>query len=90
MQIQDMDISCTGIGDHIVNEALAAKIAKRVKDGVSLKNAIDKSIQESDELGDYVGIIAIDKNVNICSGSTKIAQTLYAFAEESGIKTFYE
>ncbi|MGQ4006214.1 isoaspartyl peptidase/L-asparaginase [Francisellaceae bacterium CB300] len=85
-----MGVSCTGIGEHIVNEAVAAKIATRVKDGMSLKNAIDKAIKESDELEDYVGLIAIDKDGNICSGSTKIAQTLYASAEESGIKTFYE
>ena len=85
-----MGISCTGIGEHIVNEAVAAKIATRVNDGMSLQKAVDKAIKESDALGDYVGLIAIDKDGNICSGSTKIAQTLYAYAEESAIKTFYE
>ena len=85
-----MGISCTGIGEHIVNEAVAAKIATRVKDGMLLQEAVDKSIKESDDLGDYVGLIAIDKDGNICSGSTKIAQTLYAYAEEGAIKTFYE
>lgn len=86
----NMGISCTGIGEHIVNEAVAAKIATRVKDGMTLKDAVDKSINESDELGDYVGLIAIDEHGNISSGSTKIAQTLYAYAEEGKIKTFYE
>jgi len=85
-----MGISCTGIGEHIVNEAVAAKIATRVKDGMSLQAAVDRSIKESDELEDYVGLIAIDKDGNTCSGSTKIAQTLYAYAEEGVIKTFYE
>ncbi len=85
-----MGISCTGIGEHIINEAVATKIATRVKDGMSLKNAIDKAIKESDELGDYVGLIAIDKDGNICSGSSKVAQTLYAYADENAIKTFYE
>lgn len=83
-------ISCTGIGEHIVNEAVAAKIATRVKDGMLLKEAVDKAITESNELGDYVGLIAVDKDGNICSGSTKIAQTLYAYAEEGKITTFYQ
>jgi len=85
-----MGISCTGIGEHIVNEAVAAKIATRVKDGMSLQRPVDRAIEESDELGDYVRLIAIDKDGNICSGSTKIAQTLYAYAEEGSIKTFYQ
>lgn len=85
-----MGISCTGIGEHINNESVAAKIATRVKDGMQLKSAVDKSIVESDELGDYVGLIAIDKKGNICSGSTKVAQTLYAYSDENLCKTFYE
>ena len=83
-------VSCTGIGEHIVNEAVAAKVATRVNDGMSLQEAVDKAIKESDALGDYVGLIAIDKDGDICSGSTKIAQTLYAYAEGNAIKTFHE
>ncbi|AIT08970.1 asparaginase [Candidatus Francisella endociliophora] len=85
-----MGISCTGIGEHIVNQAVAAKIATRVKDGMPLDKAVNKSIAESDDLGDYVGLIAIDKQGNICSGSTSIAQTLYAYADNQGSKTFFE
>ncbi|MBK2110253.1 isoaspartyl peptidase/L-asparaginase [Francisella tularensis] len=87
---ESMGISCTGIGEHIINQAVAAKIATRVKDGMSLQIAVDKSIAESDSLGDYVGLIAIDKHGNICSGSTSIAQTLYAYADGEQIKTFYQ
>ncbi|APC97147.1 isoaspartyl peptidase/L-asparaginase [Francisella frigiditurris] len=83
-------ISCTGIGEHIVNEGVAVKIATRVKDGMSLEEAVDKSINESDELGYYVGLIALDKKGNIYSGSTKVAQTLYAYADGNKIRTFYE
>ncbi|MDE4948917.1 isoaspartyl peptidase/L-asparaginase, partial [Francisella tularensis subsp. holarctica] len=78
---ESMGISCTGIGEHIINQAVAAKIAPRVKDGMSLLAAVDKSIAESDRLGDYVGLIAIDKHGNICSGSTSISQTLDAYAD---------
>ncbi|RUS69664.1 hypothetical protein EGW08_022569, partial [Elysia chlorotica] len=65
-----MGISCTGIGEHIVNQAVAAKISTRVLDGMSLSNAIEKSIKESNDLGDYVGLIAIDIEGNIGFGST--------------------
>lgn len=83
-------ISCTGIGEHIVNQVVAPKIATRVKDGMTSSDAINKSITESDSLGDYVGLIAIDSQGNICTGSTSIAQTLYAYADEHNIKTFYQ
>ena len=86
----EMGISCTGVGEHIVNQAVACKIATRVKDGASLHQAVDKSIAESDEIGDYVGLIAIDKKGNIYSGSTTVAQTLYAYAEENNVKTFFQ
>jgi L-asparaginase len=82
-------ISCTGIGEHIINQAVAAKIATRVKDGMTLKNAVDKAIFESDQLGDYVGLIAIDVKGNIYSGSTSVAQTLYAYADGQNLKTFH-
>lgn len=85
-----MGISCTGIGEHIVNQAVAAKIATRVKDGMELSDAVDRTILESDALGDYVGLISIDNKGNICSGSTKIAQTLYAYADDTSVKTFYD
>ncbi|ASG67629.1 asparaginase [Francisella halioticida] len=85
-----MGISCTGIGEHILNQAVGAKVATRVKDGMSLSEAINKSIAESDGLGDYVGLIAIDKKGNICHGSTLVAQTLYAYADTDNIKTFYD
>ncbi len=85
-----MGISCTGIGEHIINQAVAAKTHTRVKDGMSLKVAVERAIQESDELGDYVGLIALDNNGNYVIGSTKIARTLYAYHDGDKTHTFYE
>lgn len=85
-----MGISCTGIGEHIVNQAVAAKVHTRVKDGMSLKKAVEISIKESDELGDYVGLIALDHQGNLSVGSTKIAQTLYAYHDGESVHTFLE
>lgn len=83
-----MGISCTGIGEEIVNKAVAAKVHTRVADGASLSDAVARSINESDATDDYVGLIAIDGKGNICTGTTKIAQTLYAYYDGQGYHTF--
>lgn len=85
-----MGISCTGIGEHIVNQAVAAKTHTRVKDGMSLAAAVDLAINESDELDDYVGLISLDAKGNIQTGSTKLAQTLYAYHDGDSAHTFLE
>ena len=83
-----MGISCTGIGEEIINKALAAKIHTRVKDGMSLADAIQRSIDESDVDGDYIGLIALDQFGNICTGKTRVAQPLYASYDGHEFKTF--
>ena len=85
-----MGISCTGIGEEIVNRAVAAKINNCVIDGMSLQDAINKYICKSNSTNDYVGLIAIDKDGNICTGTTKIAQTIYAYHDGNQYKTFLQ
>lgn len=52
-------ISCTGVGEDIVNAALAAKIVTRVTDGFSLKEACDKSFAELKLIDGFAGVIGI-------------------------------
>lgn len=52
-------ISCTGVGEDIVNVALAAKIVTRVTDGFSLKDACDKSFSELKSFDGFAGVIGI-------------------------------
>lgn len=52
-------ISCTGVGEDIVNVALAAKIVTRVTDGFSLKDACDKSFAELKSFDGFAGVIGI-------------------------------
>lgn len=87
---KDMGISCTGIGEEIVNKAVAAKVHTRVLDGMSLSEAVNRSISESNADNDYVGLISIDAKGNICTGTTSIAQTLYAYYDGNDYHTFYE
>lgn len=85
-----MGISCTGIGEEIVNKAVATKIHTRVLDGMSIADAVSKAIKESNATNDYVGLIAIDSNGNVCTGTTTVAQTLYAYYDGNGYRTFLE
>ncbi|MEJ7557217.1 MAG: isoaspartyl peptidase/L-asparaginase [Pedobacter sp.] len=55
-------ISCTGVGEDIVNAALAAKIVTRVTDGFTLKDACKKSFTEMKEFDGFAGVIGIAKN----------------------------
>lgn len=58
-------VSCTGVGEDIVSNATSAKIVTRVTDGMSLKDAFDKTFTELKTMDGFAGAIAIDKNGNI-------------------------
>lgn len=52
-------VSCTGVGEDIVNAGLALKIVTRVTDGMSLQEATDKSFEELKQIDGFAGVIAI-------------------------------
>lgn len=58
-------VSCTGVGEDIVNGAVATKIVTRVTDGLSLQEACEKTFAELTHFGGFAGAIAIDENGNI-------------------------
>lgn len=63
-------VSCTGIGEDIMDECLAAKIVIRVTDGMSLPQAMQKSMAESRSRHRDLGAIAIAADGTICWGKT--------------------
>lgn len=63
-------VSCTGIGEDIMEECLAAKIVIRVTDGMSLANAMEKSMSESRSRKRDLGAIAIASDGTISWGKT--------------------
>ena len=87
-------ISCTGIGEDIINECLAARIVVRVTDGLSLSAAFDRSFTEAQRRRRDLGAIGIDATGAIAWGKTcpvlvaayhtgeKLADTLELSAEE--------
>jgi L-asparaginase len=63
-------VSCTGIGEHIIDECLAARIVVRVTDGLSLAEAMQRSFKEASEHKRDFGAIAIDATGAISWGKT--------------------
>ncbi|MDB9312324.1 isoaspartyl peptidase/L-asparaginase [Spirulina sp. CS-785/01] len=63
-------VSCTGIGEDIIEECLAAKIVIRVTDGLSLAQAMERSIQESVQNKRDLGAISIDATGAIAWGKS--------------------
>ena len=58
-------VSLTGVGEDIVSNATAAKIVTRVTDGMTLKQAFDKTFAELKPYDGFAGAIAIDKDGNM-------------------------
>ncbi|MEA5533499.1 isoaspartyl peptidase/L-asparaginase [Crocosphaera sp. XPORK-15E] len=66
----DAGVSCTGIGEDIVNECFAARVVIRVGDGLSLPNAMQKSMAECHKRERDLGAIALDHSGVISWGKT--------------------
>ena len=58
-------ISCTGVGEDIVNGAIASKIVTRVTDGKNIQSAFRKTFHELNEINGFAGAIGIDSKGNI-------------------------
>ena len=67
---EDAGVSCTGVGEDIMEECLAAKVVIRVTDGLTLKEAMMRSMKESKSRNRDLGAIAISRSGNIAWGKT--------------------
>ncbi|GAX38489.1 isoaspartyl peptidase/L-asparaginase [Nodularia sp. NIES-3585] len=63
-------VSCTGIGEDIIEECLAAKIVVRVTDGMLLQDAMQRSFTEASKNQRDLGAIAISATGAISWGKT--------------------
>jgi L-asparaginase len=81
-------VSCTGKGEHIMNQAVAARIVTRVEDGKKLDGAVKGLIKESDKMKYHFGMIAMDKKGNVVVNGTKYVNVLYATYDGDNIETF--
>jgi L-asparaginase len=63
-------VSCTGIGEDIMEECLAARIVIRTEDGMSLPDAVEKCMRDAYTRNRDFGAIAIAKDGTIAWGKT--------------------
>ena len=63
-------VSCTGIGEHIIEECLAARIVIRTTDGMPLPQAFECSFQEADTRQRDFGAIGLSADGTIAWGKT--------------------
>lgn len=61
----DIAVSCTGIGEHIIRAGGASAIAFRYKSGVPLPDAVQEMLDEVARLGGDAGVIAVTKDGQI-------------------------
>lgn len=54
-------VSCTGVGEDIVDEALAARIVVKVEEGMELEAAVETSMDDARSRDRRFGIIAVDR-----------------------------
>jgi len=63
-------VSCTGIGEDIIEECLAARIVIRVTDGLTIEQAFQRSIEESGARQRDLGAIGLSSQGTIAWGKT--------------------
>jgi len=82
-------VSCTGIGEDIVNNATAARIVTRVSDGLPLQSAVIITMEELCRNHGEAGTIAIDYRGAMCHAFSKAeAPVAYACFDGQELTTF--
>lgn len=76
-------VSCTGVGEDIVSCGIATKIVTRVTDGMSVKQACEKTFGELKEFDGFAGAIVLDKTGNTYHIDSHL---MMVFAEFDGEK----
>ncbi len=76
-------VSCTGIGEDIVDEALAARVVVRAEGGEGLAEAMAQSVEEAGERGRRLAAIGVDDKGRLAWA--KSTELLIAQARRPGV-----
>jgi len=74
-------ITVTGIGEQITNDAVASKTETRIRDGMSLKEAFNKTFVEAKQRKHFYGYIGIDSKGNYGVAHTTNAMPFVVYNE---------
>jgi L-asparaginase len=69
-------VSCTGIGEDIIDDCAAARLVIRATDGVPLREAFERTFEEADEADHSYAAIAVGADGQLAWGKT--TETLLA------------
>lgn len=72
-------VSCTGVGEDIMSEAIATKIVTRVTDGMEIGQAFEKTFTELKRYDGFAGAVAIDKQGNIFHKDSHLKMVFASF-----------
>jgi len=76
-------VSCTGKGEHIINQAVAAQVIYRLRDGVPLKKILIDLMKEGASRDHEFGLISLDRKGRFGVRSTKTSiSVLYALKDQ--------
>jgi len=81
-------VSCTGVGEEIVNLAVAPRIVDRVDNGMKLRLATSQIEEQGQQSGYEFGLISVDHRGQYSIAATERVVTLYA-ACQSGHTTCF-
>ena len=86
----DIGISCTGTGEHIIRAGGAISIACKVKAGATAETAIDEMLVEVRRLGGDAGIIVVtrDGKIAMAYNSDGMKRASVSSGEEVRVATF--
>jgi len=86
----DIAISCTGTGEHIIRAGGAISIACKVKAGATAETAIDEMLAEVRRLGGDAGIIVVtrDGKIAMAYNSAGMKRASVSSGEEVSVATF--
>jgi L-asparaginase len=83
-------VSCTGIGEHIVSHAAAARVVIRVLDGMELSQAVRVTIAEAEARRFRFGLIALDRHGQAVVGKTGGMEVFSAIHDGRAVRTFLD
>ena len=84
----DIAVSCTGTGEHIIRAGGASAIAFRYRSGVPLATAVQEMLDEVKRLGGDAGVIALTRSGEIAMPYNSEGMKRAAVANDSVESTF--
>jgi len=83
-------VSLTGVGEHIVNHAAAARIVTRCTDGLALDAAVARTLAEAQAREFEFGLIAVAADGALVADQTAGIGTLYAACADGQTRSFVQ